>query len=78
MQEFLRIRHFGIARKENTYKKGTVPGGTVPFFNMLGKFFPNILKNAPLRMRTYNELRTDTKKHLDEGNENGYNIVTSL
>ena len=47
-------------------------------FYMLGKFFPNILKNAPLRMRTYNELRTDTKKHLDEGNENGYNIVTSL
>ena len=29
-------------------------------------------------MRTYNERRTDTKKHLDEGNENGYNIVTSL
>ena len=52
MQEFLRIRHFGIARKENIYKKGTVPGGTVPFFNMLGKFVPNILKNAPLRMRT--------------------------
>ena len=29
-------------------------------------------------MRTYNELRTDTKKYLDEGNKNGYNIVTSL
>lgn len=24
MQEFLRIRHFGIARKENIYKKGEV------------------------------------------------------
>ena len=37
-----------------------------------------LINKAPLRMRTYNELRTDTKKHLDEGNENGYNIVTSL
>ena len=42
------------------------------------KDFVKETKNAPLRMRTYNELRTDTKKYLDEGNKNGYNIVTSL